>query len=298
MSNAIGGQKLKRRTMKATDLYEQLESDFIGPELSDDWAVHMGSVAGFLTENFKQRSMGLVCDFTSEVKKVYTAVFPSDKVLQTILSNGDSENTMLFVHHPETWDITKAPDIFANMNPELLQKFKDRRISIFNLHVPLDNFGEYSTSVSLANMFGLQNLKPFAPYFGALCGVVGQTDITLVGDLKEKYEQIVGHKISLYDYGQTEIKNQIVAVVAGGGNNPDIIQEAIDLGVNTFVTGISAKNSHSAPAHELAQQNGVNILGGTHYSTEKFACMAMTKYFEKLGLPSEFIEDAPGLADL
>jgi hypothetical protein len=39
-------------------------------------------------------------------------------------------------------------------------------------------------------------------------------------------------------------------------------------------------------------------LGGTHYSTEKFACMAMTKYFEKLGLPSEFIEDAPGLADL
>lgn len=284
--------------MKATDLYQQLESDFIKPELSDDWAVHMGSVASFLTDNFKQRSMGLVCDFADEVKKVYTAVFPTDEILQKILADSGSQDSMLFVHHPEIWDITKAPEVFANMNPELLQKFKDQRISIFNLHVPLDNFGEYSTSVTLANMFGLQNLKPFAPYFGALCGVIGQIDMTSVKDLKVKYEQIVGHKVSLYDYGQADIKNQMVAVVAGGGNNPDILQEAIDLGVNTFVTGISAKNSHSAPAHELAQKNEINVLGGTHYSTEKFACIAMTKYFEKMGLTTEFIEGEPVLADL
>lgn len=298
MSGVICGPQLKRRTMKATDLFEQLELDFMKPGLSDDWVQYMGSVASFLTESYKQRSMGLVCDFTDEIKKVYTAVFPSDKVLRTILSDGDSENAMLFVHHPETWDITKAPDIFTNMNLELLQNFKNRRISIFNFHVPLDNFGEYSTSVSLANMFGLQDLKPFAPYRGALCGVTGQTDIATAKDLKLKYEQIVGHKASLYNYGQDEIKNQTVAVVAGGGNSPDIIQEAINLGVNTFVTGISAKNSHSAPAHELAAQNQINVLGGTHYSSEKFACMAMTKYFEKLGLATEFIEDEPILADL
>jgi len=31
-------------------------------------------------------------------------------------------------------------------------------------------------------------------------------------------------------------------------------------------------------------------LAATHYSTEKFACIAMTEYFTELGLPSEFIE--------
>jgi hypothetical protein len=48
--------------MKAVKLYAQLEKDFITPSLSDEWARYMQSIADFLTDNFKQRSMGLVCD--------------------------------------------------------------------------------------------------------------------------------------------------------------------------------------------------------------------------------------------
>jgi len=39
-------------------------------------------------------------------------------------------------------------------------------------------------------------------------------------------------------------------------------------------------------------------MGGTHYSSEKFACIAMCKDFEKLGLGSEFIADTPSFEDL
>jgi len=39
-------------------------------------------------------------------------------------------------------------------------------------------------------------------------------------------------------------------------------------------------------------------LGGTHYSTEKFACKKMCKYFEEKGLPARFIEGEPVMADL
>ena len=69
-------------------------------------------------------------------------------------------------------------------------------------------------------------------------------------------------------------------------------------GVNTFVTGITAKNSHSQKAHEFAESHGINILGGTHYSTEQFACIAMCDYFNKLGLPAQFIKDKPVMEDL
>jgi hypothetical protein len=39
--------------MKAVKLYAQLEKDFITPALTDDWARFMGSIADFLSNNFK-----------------------------------------------------------------------------------------------------------------------------------------------------------------------------------------------------------------------------------------------------
>ena len=283
--------------MKANDLYEFLEKDFIGPDMRDDWAQYMGCVAEFLCDNFKKRSMGLVCDFTTEINKVYTAVFPSRKVMQKILDDG-TYDAMLFVHHPSIWDIRLTPEVFQQMDRDLLQKFKDRRISIYNLHVPLDNFGKYSTSVSLAKALGINPEKPFAPYCGTMCGVFGKTDLTNVRDLKYKFQEAVGHEVSLYCYGDSKINEGIVAVIAGGGNDVDMLKEIATVGVNVFITGISAKNDHSRKAHDFAEKHKVNILGGTHYSSERFACISIIDYFKNLGLPSEFIEDEPVMEDL
>jgi len=281
--------------MKATQLYEHLEKDFITSEMSDEWAQYMNSISDFLSENFKKRSMGLVCDFATEITKVFTAVFPSKKVMQIILDNG-TQDAMLFVHHPSIWDIRKAPEVFQQMDRGLLQHFKDKRISIYNLHVPLDNFGEYSTSVSFANALGIKPEKPFAPYFGALAGIFGKTYLTTIQELKKVFEKSVGHEVRLYNYGDIKIKDGIIAVVAGGGLN-ETIEEIAQNKVNTFITGISVKNDHSKNAHDFAEKHKINILGGTHYSTEKFACIKMCEYFYKFGLPSKFIEDKPVMED-
>jgi hypothetical protein len=45
-------------------------------------------------------------------------------------------------------------------------------------------------------------------------------------------------------------------------------------------------------------KNKLNLLGGTHYSTEKFACMEMVNYFKQKGIDCEFIEDEPMFEDL
>ncbi len=283
--------------MKASELYEKLDKDFIKPTLSDDWATRMESIEDFLTENFKKRSMGLVCDFTKEVNKIYTAVFPSRKIMKKILDD-DIENAMFFVHHPMIWDIRKAPNIFENMDRDLLKYFKDKQISIYNLHVPLDNFSEFSTSVTLAKSLDIKPEKPFAPYFGSLCGVFGKTDLTTIQELRRKFESSVGHEVILYNYGDDNIKNRKVALVGGGGNEIDILKEIVEEKVNTFVTGVTVKNDYSKNTHEFAEKNRINILGGTHYSTEKFACISMRDYFEKIDLPSEFIEDEPVLEDM
>ncbi|MFH1561608.1 MAG: Nif3-like dinuclear metal center hexameric protein [Patescibacteria group bacterium] len=283
--------------MKAIQLYQQLEKDFVTPKMSDDWAEYMDTVADFLCDNFKKRSMGLVCDFTNKIEKVYTAVFPTKEVMQKILNDG-VQNAMLFVHHPSIWDIRKAPEVFQQMDRDLLGQFKRNRISIFNFHVPLDSFGDYSTSACLAKALEIKPEKTFALYFGAMCGVFGKTNALAVQELKRKFETAVGHQVSLYPYGENKIKNQTVALIAGGGNEIEYLKEIVQAQIKVFVTGIAVKNDFPKKAHQFAEKHRINILGGTHYSTEKFACMAMIDYFKKAGLPSEFIEGQPILEDM
>jgi putative NIF3 family GTP cyclohydrolase 1 type 2 len=283
--------------MEASKLYEQLEKDFIFPELVDDWSKETFDISDFICDQYKKRFMGLVCDNTQKINKVYTAVFPSIKVMQSVLDKNETD-IMLFVHHPAVWDIRKAPQVFQPMDKDLLKFFKNKRISIYNLHVPLDNFSDYSTSVSLANKLDIKIDKKIVPYHGAMAGIIGTTEFKNIKDLKAKFELIIGHKAGFYKNNGDEIKNQKIAVVAGGGNDLEILKEVFDEGVNTFITGITAKNNHSKLAHDFSKENKINVLGGTHYSTEKFACIAMCQYFQKNNLPSEFIDDFPVLEDL
>ena len=52
-------------TMKAKEIYERLEKDFIkGKGLSDDWKEIKNSK--YLSLNFKKRSMGVVYDFSKK----------------------------------------------------------------------------------------------------------------------------------------------------------------------------------------------------------------------------------------
>ncbi len=283
--------------MNAEELYDRLEKDFITPSVSDEWAKYMESIADYLSDNFKRRSMGLVCDNAQEISKVYTAVFPSDNVMQSVLDKGEKE-VMLFVHHPSIWDIRKAPAAFQQMDRGLLEKFREREISIYNLHVPLDNYGEYSTSSTLAKALGVTDLRPFLEYYGSLAAVFGKTEITTVREMRDRFAAVLGHRTSLYQYGTNQIKNGTVAVAAGGGNLVQVHEEIAREGVNILITGITIRNSYTQKTHDYAREKGINILGGTHYSTEKPACQAMCDYFKKLGLPSVFIEDSPVLEDL
>jgi putative NIF3 family GTP cyclohydrolase 1 type 2 len=183
----------------------------------------------------------------------------------------------------------------------LLKKLRDSHIAIYNLHTPLDNFGEYSTGVSLAKALGLKVEEPFYEYFGHPAGVIGKTNMSTIDELVEKVKQAVGHEIKFWPYGSKKINNKLVGVIGGGGNDVIALQELYDRGINTFVTGVTRKSEgHEGAfkAHGFAQDHGINIIGATHYSTEKFACIAMVGYFKKLGLKAEFIPGKPDFNDL
>ena len=281
--------------MKAERLYQELEEDFVEPEMWDEWAEYMESISDYLTEQFKERSIGLVCDNTDEVNEVYTAVFPEKKVMKEVLEKTDGES-LLFMHHPSIWDIREEPP-FKLMDPDLLKKFKDKKISIYILHVPLDNYGKYSTGRSLAEALNIDIEQPFAEYRGGKSGVIGKTEAETLEEQAKTFQKTIGHEVGIYPYGEEEIKNGKIGMVTGGGLMKSNLKELGKRNINTFITGVTSTKGQGEQ-HEYAEENRINLLGGTHYSTEKFACKKICNYFEDKGLPARFIEGEPVMADL
>jgi len=260
--------------MLAIELYNKLEKDFVKPGIIEDWYDYMADIDEYICANFKKRSMGLLCDYSHTVNKVYTAVFPSESVLLRVLED-NVYDAMVFLHHPLDWDLNKDPDkAFHLMNTNLLDKLKERRISLFNYHIPLDNYGDYGNSKTLAEAMDIEIEKPFALYSGTLCGVIGVTDCADIHELNQKYSTAVGHETKLYQYGESGIIDSRVAVVAGGGNDTDVVCEVIENGVNVLITGVSVKNSYSETAHAHEIDYQINLIGGTHYiSLKKASCL-------------------------
>ena len=283
--------------MRAESLYAKLQSDFIKDGITDlNWAAKMPGLDSYLCAEFKLSGMGLMCDFTSEIEKVYTTVFLSDNVLEKILSDNAS-NAMIFSHHPTNWSIEHHGGNYS-ATEKYIAKLRERSISVFVLHHPLDNFGEYSTCKTLADSIGIKVERPAFLYCGAMCGVIGMTDCKTISELSERYSKAVGHQTSLYQYGIENIAGEKIAVCPGGGNASFVIDEMLNNGIKTLITGVTIHNNYSKQVHALEKENGINVLGGTHYSSEKFAPMKMCSYFESLGLPCEFIGDTSDLYDL
>ena len=67
------------------------------------------------TDNFRQRSMGLMLDNAREIRQVFTAVFPSARVLDRLLQAG-THDCLLVLHHAMHWDIRNNPPSSPSMS--------------------------------------------------------------------------------------------------------------------------------------------------------------------------------------
>ena len=283
--------------MEAKKIYQQLDT-FITPELTDSWKTMTGDIdiQSYVTDNFKERFMWLVTDNTQNIDKVFTAVFLNEKIVKNIIEK-DIVDALIFTHHPMHWDINTTP-VFANLPATLFEELKKRRISSYNLHVPLDKNWPYSTSYNLAEKLWIQQTWEFANYFWTNVGIIGKTEHPDIHSLAKNFEEIVWHEVKIYPYGDFKILHQIVGVIGGGGFDQAFLQELKEIWINTLITWITADNEYSKTNHDFAKENKINIIWWTHYSTEKFACQRMVEYFKEMWLESEFIEDIPCKEDM
>jgi putative NIF3 family GTP cyclohydrolase 1 type 2 len=92
-----------------------------------------------------------------------------------------------------------------------------------------------------------------------------------------------------------------VAVAAGGGSVDFAVKEIAALGINMYITGTTRNVPHVdsiGEFHRIIRDEHINVIGATHYTTEKYACMSMVRYFTELGIEAEFLEGRYFLEDL
>jgi putative NIF3 family GTP cyclohydrolase 1 type 2 len=289
----------KELKMRAKILYESLDKGFEIVKYQDEWGNFLEDNE-FINPDFKERYIGVMLDNSDEIKKVYTSTFPDTVILDKILNRNETD-ILLFSHHAMGYDPTLKGFPFYNIPVDYLKELKKRRISFYVLHIPLDKNGIYSTSMSLARVLQLPVESEFCEYLGCKVGVICKTNFTKIADFALHVKKIVGHEIKVRQYGREFIEGEKVAIAAGGGCIDFVGRELSELGVNTYLTGLTRPMPSFEPGmefHRIAAESKINVVGATHYSTEKYACMAMEEYFAGLGIEAEFIEGTPCLEDL
>lgn len=284
--------------MKAKELYLKLDNDFGVERLKDDWSFMKFN--DFIAPGFKKNYMGLVLDNTTELKKVYTATIPDLDILDKLIRSNETD-VLLFSHHAMGYDPTMTGFPFYDIPEEYLLKLKQQRISFYMLHVPLDKNGEFSTSVNLAKHLNLEITDEFCGYEGVQCGVICKTEKRTATGLKDYVRTLIGHEVKLIMHGENKIRDGLVAIAAGGGSMGFVAKELVELGINMYITGVTRHVpgvEFIMEFHRIIKENKINVIGATHYTTEKYACIAMVKYFERLGIPAEFLEGKYYLEDL
>jgi putative NIF3 family GTP cyclohydrolase 1 type 2 len=279
--------------MRLLEVANRLDTEFDFSNNSEnllEWAITEKNER-FMWSDFLARKTGLMTVNSSEVNKVYTAVFITEDVVNQVAKE---RGCLVVTHH--NFDYHEDERGLTPIGDGLLRTLKESCTSVYVAHAPLDTHKIYGTSISLAELCGVRVDKMFFDYFGSPVGVIGHIDALDLNGFAEHVRQCI-----LRPYvtviGNTD-RVEKVAVVGGGGDMPEVLQDAFESGCDTLLTG-TVEHRWAVPFaqegnrrfHELNKTLRLNLIGGTHYATERPAMVKVTELIRSYGIDCHYCED-------
>ena len=271
--------------MNQLDIVTQLD-EFFGVHSFDEHEIwlpfmddeHQLLVRPFFVPEFWEGVWnGLMLNNAETIETVYLVVFPSAGVIDTIIAKEverRGEGAMIFAHHPAAYEENGVG--FVQMPAEQLEELAEHRISFYSCHSPLDCHTEVSTANALATALGLNDIQRFGHYVNGEAGIIGTVPSMPFEAIARKLAKVC--ELPTLRYDQVLHNGQPVeriAIVAGGGGDPQIIDEAQQLGADTYITGhwhLFGDFEYAATQREAFKDYipnvKMNLIGASHYSTE------------------------------
>jgi putative NIF3 family GTP cyclohydrolase 1 type 2 len=243
--------------------------------------------------DFASRFNGLMLRGADDIQAVYLASFPSADVLRVFLDQAQPGD-LFFTHHPV--DIRNGDPRgewgagFTPIDPALIATFKQRKLSLYAVHAPLDTNERISTSKAMADALGGVIVDHFCQYGLGYAGVIARIPSLSLDTLVE-------HALKTYGIEYLDIAGprrdvsgiEQVGIVAGVGDHVEWMQEAEAKGAQAYLTGeIHVRiegdygRSKYARVREFAGATAMPLIGVSHAASEYLVMQRdMGPWFER-----------------
>lgn len=252
--------------------------------LGFDWA-------HFFEPEFVSRFNGFMLAGREEVETVFLAVFPTEEVLQSFIQQA-APGDLLFMHHPLLMECGdprgKWGRGFLPIQPDLLKRLKDKELSVFTCHLPMDTSMPIGTGGAIMEALGAVLIQPFIPHGNGHVGGIFRVKET-------NTDELITQLTAIFDIPYTDFEGirhtsiDTVAIVPGCGDVVHDMQEAEDLGAQAYITGeihCHIDNPYGrqrfAQMMEYVQKTSLSLIGVSHAASEYLVMKTqMKRWFEQ-----------------
>jgi dinuclear metal center YbgI/SA1388 family protein len=212
-----------------------------------------------LAEDFDAGRIGLVVEGTTDIVKVCCAL---DATLFVVQQAVTASADMLVVHHTPLWTPLTA---LTGRTAELMRALLSAQMNLYVMHTNFDR-AEEGVNNALAELLSLTDTEPMTS------GCIGTCTLS-----PAEISGRLGGNLCLW--GRIKTCSRL-AVVAGSGFDPALLDEAYRRGADAF---LSAEMKHS-----VARSSPLPCIEASHYSLE---APAMQRLARRMGWL--YIEDPP-----
>lgn len=218
---------------------------------------------------------GLQVAGRDEVRTLVSGVSASMALLEAAAEAG--ADTIL-VHHGYFWK-NEEPCV-TGIKRARLKFLLDHDINLLAYHLPLDAHPELGNNAQLARLLGFELEGWFGEQSIAAYGKLSQA-VTLE-ELAQRITQSLNREPLVIGAANAQIRR--VAWCTGAAQ--DMLEQAVALGVDAFVTGeVSERTVH------VAQETGVAFIAAGHHATERYGIQALGEHLaRRFGISHRYID--------
>jgi dinuclear metal center YbgI/SA1388 family protein len=226
---------------------------------------------------------GLQVEGKSEVNKI---VFAVDASIETFELAIQKQADLIVVHHGHFWH-TQNPSIvgWAKERIEILSK---HQTSLYACHLPLDRHRRVGNNAQLLKLLGANITNEFLLHEGKNIGWTGTTkNAVSLKQIERKLNAKLNANCIVLPFGKERVKT--VAVCSGGGGYGGFY-EALNLGIDLYITGDTIE------AYYSAKDSKTNVIFAGHHATETLGLKALAEVVtQKFRIQCLFIDLPTGL---
>ena len=221
---------------------------------------------------------GLQVEGGADVRHIVTGVTACQALIDAAIEQGADT---LLVHHGYFW---KGEDErVIGIKRERLKSLLCHDINLIAYHLPLDVHDTVGNNAQLAGLLELTSdglldtSSPLSP------GNIGRLSRPM---LASEFCALIGERLGRQPLHIGEPEDVIETIAWCTGAAQSYLQQAIDLGVDAFLTG-----EINEPAVHLARETGTHFISAGHHATERCGVQALGQQLENhFGIKVTFVD--------